>query len=87
MPGTTLTVTPARATQNGYAIRAFREAQGLSIQALADAADVSAPHMRNIENEHRNASPRHLALIARRLGTPLAALMRDHPTGAEQVPA
>lgn len=78
---------PSKARQNGFAIRAFREDQGLSLQALADAVGVTAPHMRNIENEHRNASPRHMALIARRLGKPLAALMREHPTDAEDVPA
>lgn len=79
--------TPSRATQNGYAIRAFREQQGMSVQKLADAAGVTAPHMRNIENELRNASRRHLALIARALGQPIAALMRDYPDGTEQVPA
>lgn len=87
MPGNTIQMTPSRATQNGYAIRAFREDQGISVQKLADAVGVTAPHMRNIENEHRNASPRHMALIARALGKPLAAMMRDHPAGTEQVPA
>jgi hypothetical protein len=43
--------------------------------------------MRNIENEHRNASPRHVALIARAIGKPVAAIMRNYPTGSEQVPA
>ena len=51
-----INATPSRATQNGYAIRAFREKAGLSVQWLADAVNVSAPHIRNIENEHRNAS-------------------------------
>lgn len=75
--------TPSRPSQNGYAIRGFRESQGLSLQHLADAVGVTAPHMRNIENEHRNASRRHLALIARALGQPIAALMRDYPDGTE----
>jgi len=71
-----INATPSRATQNGYAIRAFREKAGLSVQWLADAANVSAPHLRNIENEHRNASNRHLALIARALDVPDSALRR-----------
>lgn len=87
MPGKTISMTPSRATQNGYAIRAFREGEGLSVQALADAIGVTAPHLRNIENEHRNANARHLALIARTLGKPVAAIMRDYPAGAERVPA
>lgn len=76
MPGTPLRVTPTQPAQNGYAIRAFREKEGLSVQALANAANVTAPHMRNIENEHRNANPAHLNLIARALGVPVAALQR-----------
>ena len=76
MTATPITATPSRATQNGYAIRAFREKAGLSVQWLADAAAVSAPHLRNIENEHRNVSNRHLALIARALDVPDAALRR-----------
>lgn len=69
---------PTPANQNGFAIRAFREHAGLSVQWLADAAGVTAPHMRNIENEHRNASATHLNLIAKALDVPVAALRRDY---------
>lgn len=76
MPRTPLHVTPRPAAQNGYAIRAFREKEGQSVQWLADAAGVTAPHLRNIENEHRNANNTHLSLIARALGVPVSALQR-----------
>lgn len=74
---------PTPANQNGYAIRAFREKDGQSLQWLADAAQVSAPHMRNIECENRNASPQHLNLIAKALDVPVAALRRDHTARTE----
>lgn len=68
---------PTPANQNGFAIRAFREKDGQTLQWLADAIPVSAPHMRNIENENRNASPEHLNLIAKALDVPVAALRRN----------
>jgi len=68
---------PTPANQNGFAVRAFREKDGRSLQWLADAAQVSAPHMRNIENENRNASPEHLNLIAKALDVPVSALRRN----------
>lgn len=71
---------PTPANQNGFAIRAFREKDNRSLQWLADAIPVSAPHMRNIENENRNASPQHLNAIAKALDVPVAALRRDHAT-------
>lgn len=77
MNGTPIQVNPAKATQNGYAIRAFREKEGRSVQWLADMVNVTAPHIRNIENEHRNASPAHLGLIARALDVPVAAIKRE----------
>lgn len=69
---------PTPANQNGFAIRAFREKDGQSLQWLADAINRSAPHLRNIENEHRNASPGDLNLIAKALDVPVSALRRDH---------
>lgn len=68
---------PTPATQNGFAIRALREKDGRSVQWLADYAGITAPHMRNIENEHRNASRAHLNLIAKALDVPVAALRRS----------
>lgn len=86
MARTQIRATPTEAAHNGYAIRAFREKEGLSVQDLANAANITAPHMRNIENEHRNANPQHLNLIARALGVPVAALQRV-ATAAAKVPA
>lgn len=86
MTGTKVNPTPSPPTQNGYAIRAFREKDGRSVQWLADAIGVTAPHMRNIENEHRNAANRHLALIAKALDVPQSALRRTHAE-VEAVPA
>ena len=60
--------------QNGFAIRALRQKEGLSVDALAIAIDVTAPHLRNIENELRSASEVHLARIAKALDVPLAAI-------------
>lgn len=60
--------------QNGIAIRALRRKEGLSVDDLATAVGVTAPHMRNIENELRSASEEHLARIAKVLDVPLAAI-------------
>lgn len=77
MPKKPIHAVPSPATQNGFAVRAFREKEGKSVQWLADCAGITAPHLRNIENEHRNASAAHLNLIARALDVPVAALRRD----------
>lgn len=71
-----LQIRPTPAKQNGFAIRAFREKEGLSVQTLATTVGISGPHLRNLENEFRNASPQHLCRIARALGVPVAALQR-----------
>lgn len=60
--------------QNGIAIRALRQKEGLTVDELARQIDVTAPHLRNIENELRSASETHLARIARVLDVPLAAI-------------
>ncbi|GAB3622552.1 hypothetical protein GCM10027418_06340 [Mariniluteicoccus endophyticus] len=76
--------TPTRPTQNGFAIRAFREKEGRSVQWLADQVLITAPHLRNLENEHRNASDEHLNAIARALDVPTAALRRIDSLEREQ---
>jgi len=60
--------------QNGLAIRALRQKEGLTVDDLAQAVGVTAPHIRNIENELRSASEVHLARIAKALDVPLAAI-------------
>ncbi|MFA7323860.1 MAG: helix-turn-helix transcriptional regulator [Candidatus Nanopelagicales bacterium] len=67
----------AKVRQNGAAIRAIRQREGLSISALANQIQVTDPHLRNIENEHKSASTAHLAAIAKVLNVPLAALRRS----------
>jgi transcriptional regulator with XRE-family HTH domain len=50
--------------QNGSACRDFRLKAKLSVDEAARAIDVTAPHLRNIENEHRSASDLHLERLA-----------------------
>lgn len=70
--------------QNGAAIREIRQREGLTISQLAQAIDVSDPHLRNIETENKPARPEHLARIAARLGCSLDAIKRtrDHAVSA-----
>lgn len=77
--------TRTRSGQNGYAIRAIREREGLTTDELAAAAKITAPHMRNIELEHKTARPETLALIARALRCPLAAIVRGDSSVAAQL--
>lgn len=66
----------AQTAHNGFAIRDFRIMRGLSVDDLAQAIDVSAPHLRNLENEHRDASDEHLNRIAHVLDIRVASLRR-----------
>lgn len=67
---------PHSVPQNGYAIRAIREREGLTVSELARAVDISDPHLRNIELENKSARPEHLARIAAQIRCPLAAIVR-----------
>lgn len=62
--------------QNGYALRVLRQIRGLSVGELAAAIDVSQPHLRNLEHEHRSASDEHLNRLAHVLDVNVAALRR-----------
>jgi len=77
----------ARPRHNGFAIRDFRIKAGLSVDELANRTLISAPHIRNIENEHREPSPVHLHKIAEVLGVRVMSLIRDPSilTGAAEV--
>jgi transcriptional regulator with XRE-family HTH domain len=68
--------TPSPVPQNGSAIREIRQREGLTISQLAQAIDVSDPHLRNIETENKPARPEHLARIANRLGCSIASIRR-----------
>lgn len=66
---------------NGYAIRGFREARGLSVQDLCnrlveDGRELSAPALRNIELEHREAKVELIQRIASVLDIPVQAITR-----------
>lgn len=75
------------ARQNGAALRAFRQMRGLSAADLAQRVDVTDPHIRNLENEHRSAQPELLAKIALVLDVPEQALKRLPDVVREAVPA
>lgn len=69
------TATPPR--HNGYAIRDFRVAAKLTVDELANLLLISAPHLRNIENEHREPTPILIRKIAEKVGCRASSLVRD----------
>lgn len=68
---------PARPRHNGFAVRDFRIKAGLTPDELAQRTLISAPHIRNIENENREPSQLHLHKIAEVLGVRVTSLVRD----------
>lgn len=75
---------------NGYAIRALREARGLSVQDLCDkltkgGRELSAPALRNIELENREAKVDLIQRIAQILEVQVQAITRL-PLTAWQAP-
>lgn len=62
---------------NGFAVRDFRVKAGLSVDELAQRTLISAPHIRNIENENREPSRLHLHKIADVLACRPTSLVRD----------
>lgn len=85
---------------NGYAVRALREARGMSVQDLcnkltAGGRELSAPALRNIELEHREAKVELVQRIALALEVPVQAITRvpltewstRTSTNRQQVPA
>lgn len=66
---------------NGYAVRVIREARGMSVQDLCDkltsaGRELSAPALRNIELEHREAKVDLIQRIATILEVPVQAIIR-----------
>lgn len=49
-------------------VKLIREATGLTQKALAEAANISAPFLHDLENGNRNARPETWARIAKVLG-------------------
>ena len=68
---------------NRHALRVIRERSGLSLSALAALADVSQPHLSNVERGRRQASPALIRRLAQALKVPVVALLvdADRPTG------
>lgn len=80
--------TTSRPRHNGLAIRDFRiHVAKMTVDELANRLAISAPHLRNIENEHREPTPLLLAKIADIIGIRAGSMVRDTSalTGAEPV--
>lgn len=73
--------------QNGFALRDFRCMRGLTVDELARAVRISAPHLRNLEHEHRSASDEHLNRIAHVLDVRVASLRRQSVADRQEVSA
>jgi transcriptional regulator with XRE-family HTH domain len=64
-------------TEVGLAIRAARQAAGLTQQAAATKADVQRSYLAGVETGTRNVSVLSLARIARALGTDIHRLLAE----------
>lgn len=73
------TVSPMRQHRklNGHAVRALREAKGISGRALASGAYITPAFLLRLETGHRQASPETQAALAHALGVPVEAI--THP--------
>lgn len=71
------TVPAVSRNQNGFACRDMRVKAGLTVDQAAASAGISAPHLRNIEHEHRAASEAHLDLLCALYACSAEALLRD----------
>lgn len=83
---------------NGAAIRTFRIRAGLTVQEVCNKVTssgkpLSAPALRNIENEHREGSAVLIQKIADAMDVPVQAIIRvpltdwPHATVGEKEPA
>jgi transcriptional regulator with XRE-family HTH domain len=74
--------------QNGAAIRAFREKEGLTVAELARFVGLHPQALRNIENGSRPASKEAIYNLSRVLRVPVPAITRDGTDcGIEAEPA
>ncbi|GAA3251234.1 helix-turn-helix domain-containing protein [Nonomuraea helvata] len=64
-------------SHNGHAIRAIRQAKGLTVTELSRRVGITPQSLSNIELEHRPGSAHTLNRIALHLGISLAAICRD----------
>lgn len=61
----------------GRAVRAHREALGISQEALAERCDLDRTYVSGVERGRRNPTVQAVYRIARGLGVPAAALIAD----------
>jgi DNA-binding transcriptional regulator YiaG len=74
------TQSPTRVMRiNRHELRAIRERSGLSCSELAHAAGLSQPHVANVENGRRSASPAAIVALAAALRVPLVAIICEPP--------
>lgn len=59
---------------HGAAIRAIREATGVSISAFAPRVDCTQGYMSNVELGHKQPTVEFMSRVARELGVPLDAV-------------
>lgn len=74
--------------QNGAAIRAFRKKERLSVAQFAGFVGLHKQSLVNIENGRRPAGDEVIRNMARVLGVPVAAIVRDSAgdtAGAEEI--
>ena len=67
----------AESRRIGMTIRTMRELRGVSADQLARELQISAPHMRNIENGYRDLTPVLAAKIADALAVKQIAIVRE----------
>jgi transcriptional regulator with XRE-family HTH domain len=66
-------------TPNGAAIKALREARGLSLRRLAHLINRSPGYLSRIENDRQGAGDETLRLTAAALTVPIGAITRETP--------
>ena len=69
---------------NGAAIKALREAVGITQQTLAERAGITRQAISLVENGNGSLQPRTLRLVALGLGVPLDAISAREP-GPEEI--
>ena len=68
----------------GERLRYVREQQGLSLDRLADKAEVSKSFLSGVENNKSGISGENLLKVANALGASLDYLLRGHPTSGTE---
>lgn len=68
---------------NGAAVRAIREALGMSQQVLANRCSITKPFVSMVENSVNQPSPQVARRLAQELAVPLDAITYPWPDGEE----